>query len=118
VKADSAYAPAWAGLATAYANYVVYGFAGRVELYQALAEGRRAAERAVALAPDLAEGHHALADIGALGLGPEPDILNELRTAQRLSPSSADVRMAMAHALGRNNRWDQALEESQRALAL
>src|SRR6185369_10826971 len=33
-------------------------------------------------------------------------------------PSSADVRMAMAHALGRNNRWDQALEESQRALAL
>jgi serine/threonine-protein kinase len=118
VKADSAYAPAWAGLATAYANYVVYGFVGRVELYQALAEGRRAAERAVALAPDLAEGHHALADIGALGLGPEPDILNELRTAQRLSPSSADVRMAMAHALGRNNRWDQALEESQRALAL
>ena len=26
VKADSAYAPAWAGLATAYVNYVVYGF--------------------------------------------------------------------------------------------
>jgi eukaryotic-like serine/threonine-protein kinase len=118
VAADSAYAPAWAGLATAYANYVVYGFAGRVELYQALADGRRAAERAVALAPDLAEGHHALADVGALGLGPESDVLNELRTAQRLSPSSADVRMAMAHALGRNHRWDQALEESQRALAL
>jgi tetratricopeptide (TPR) repeat protein len=33
-------------------------------------------------------------------------------------PSSADVRMAMAHALGRNGRWDQALQESQRALAL
>ncbi|HET7241265.1 MAG TPA: protein kinase [Gemmatimonadales bacterium] len=118
VKADSEYAPAWSGLATAYSNYVVYGFAGRVELYQALADGRRAAERAVALAPDLAEGHHALADIGALGLGPESDILNELRTAQRLMPSSADVRMAMAHTLGRNHRWDQALEESQRALAL
>jgi serine/threonine protein kinase/tetratricopeptide (TPR) repeat protein len=118
VKADSAYAPAWAGLAAAYVNYVVYGFAGRVELYHALRAGRRAAERAVALAPDLAEGHHALADIGALGLAPESEVLSELRIAQHLTPGSADVRMAMAHALGRNHRWDQALEESQRALAL
>ena len=118
VKADSAYAPAWAGLATAYVNYVVYGFSGRVELYRALTAGRRAAERAVALAPDLAEGHHALADVGALGLAPESEVLTELRIAQHLTPSSADVRMAMAHALGRNHRWDQALEESQRALAL
>ena len=118
VKADSAYAPAWAGLATAYVNYVVYGFKGRVELYRALTEGRRAAERAVALAPDLAEGHHALADAVALGLGPESDVMHELQTAQRLTPSSAEVRMAMAHALGRNHRWDEALVESQRALAL
>jgi len=118
VRADSSYAPAWAGLANSYVNYVVYGFQGRLELYRALAAGRRAAERAVALAPDLAEGHHALADIVALGLGPESDVLNELQTAQRLLPSSADVRMAMAHALGRSHRWDAALVESQRALAL
>jgi TolB-like protein len=118
VAADSTYAPAWAGLATAYVNYVVYGFEGRSERYQALADGRRAAERAVVLAPELAEGHHALADARALGQAPESEVLGELRTAQRLMPSSADVRMAMAHALGRNGRWDQALQESQRALAL
>jgi len=118
VAADSAYAPAWAGLASAYVNYVVYGFAGRSERYQALAEGRRAAERAVALAPELAEGHHALADARALGLAPEPEVLGELRVAQQLMPSSAEVRMAMAHALGRSGRWGQALQESQRALAL
>ena len=118
VAADSAYAPAWAGLATAYVNYVVYGFTGRSERYQALADGRRAAERAVVLAPELAEGHHALADARALGLAPESEVLGELRTAQRLMPSSAEVRMAMAHALGRSRRWDQALQESQRALAL
>jgi serine/threonine-protein kinase len=118
VATDSTYAPAWAGLATAYVDYVVYGFEGRSERYQALADGRRAAERAVALAPQLAEGHHALADARALGQAPESEVLGELRTAQRLMPSSADVRMAMAHALGRNGRWDQALQESQRALAL
>ena len=70
VKADSAYAPAWAGLATAYVNYVVYGFEGRVELYRALTAGRRAAERAVALAPDLAEGHHALGRCRRARTGP------------------------------------------------
>jgi eukaryotic-like serine/threonine-protein kinase len=118
IAADSAYAPAWAGLASAYVNYVVYGFEGRSERYRALADARRAAERAVALAPDLAEGHHALADARALGLAPESEVLGELRTARRLMPSSAEVRMAMAHALGRSRRWDQALEESQRALAL
>lgn len=118
VRADSAYAPAWAGLATAYVNYVVYGFRGRLELYRALTAARSAATRAVALAPDLAEGHHALAEVGALGLAPESEVVTELRIAQRLAPSSADIRMAMAHALGRNHRWDRALEESQRALAL
>ena len=118
VRADSAYAPAWAGLASAYVNYVVYGFEGRSERYQALADGRRAAERAVALAPELAEGHHALADARALGLAPESAVLGELRTARRLTPSSAEVRMAMAHALGRSGRWSQALQEAQRALAL
>jgi serine/threonine-protein kinase len=118
VTTDSAYAPAWAGLASAYVNYVIYGFQGRSERYQALAAGRRAAERAIALAPDLAEGHHALADARALGLAPESEVLGELRIAQRLTPSSAEVRMAMAHALGRSGRWDQALQESQRALSL
>jgi TolB-like protein/Flp pilus assembly protein TadD len=118
IGVDSTYAPAWAGLASAYVNYVVYGFQGRSERYQALAAGRRAAERAVALAPELAEGHHALADAQALGLAPESAVLGELRTAQRLTPSSAEVRMAMAHALGRSGRWDQALAEAQRALAL
>jgi serine/threonine-protein kinase len=118
VAADSAYASAWAGLASAYVEYVVYGFQGRSERYQALAAARRAAERAVALAPDLAEGHHALADARALGLAPESEVINELRAAQRLTPSSAEVRMAMAHALGRSRRWDEALREAQGALAL
>jgi serine/threonine-protein kinase len=118
IAADSAYAPAWAGLASAYVEYVVYGFRGRSERYRALGAARRAAERAVALDPQLAEGHHALADAQALGLGPESEVVRELRTAQRLTPGSADVRMAMAHALGRSRHWDQALQEAQGALAL
>ncbi len=118
VAADSAYAPAYAGLASAYTMYVIYGFGGRLDAFETIARARLMAERAIALAPDLAEGHHALADARAVALAPEADVLAELRIAQRLMPSSAEVRMALAHALGRTRRWDLALEEAQGALGL
>ena len=66
VAADSSYAPAYAGLASAYTLYVVYGFGGRLDAFETVARAQLAAERAIALAPDLAEGHHALADARAM----------------------------------------------------
>jgi hypothetical protein len=95
VALDSTYAPAYAGLSGAYFSYVIYGFTGSRERYDALARARVMAERAIALAPDLADGHHALADARAIALAPEPEVLGELRIAQRLTPSSSAVRMAM-----------------------
>jgi TolB-like protein len=91
VAADSTYAPAYAGLASAYTTYVIYGFGGRLDAFETVAKAQLMAERAIALAPDLAEGHHALADARAVALAPESEVLAELRSAQRLMPSSAQV---------------------------
>ena len=58
LAADSSYALAWAGLADARSLLSLYGYAPADSV---LPEAQRAAERAVALAPDLAEGHASLA---------------------------------------------------------
>jgi len=118
VGLDSAYAAAYAGLAAAYTIYVVYGYRGTIDRYEALARANIMADRAVALDPDLADGHHARADALSIALAAPEAILAEIRTAERLMPSSSELQMALAYAYERDGRPDQALQQAQRALAL
>ncbi|MGH7526273.1 MAG: TPR end-of-group domain-containing protein, partial [Gemmatimonadales bacterium] len=118
VRLDSAYAPAYAGLSSAYIIWVGYGYVGSLDRYAATAKANLLAERAIALDPDLAEAHQARADALSLGLAPDEEVFNELREARRLMPSSAGVHMSVAHALGRSGKWEGALRQAQRALAL
>jgi len=63
VERSPGYARAWAGLARSHAAQGGFGLA---EPRQAFAAARQAAERAVKLAPHLADGHGALAECSAL----------------------------------------------------
>jgi serine/threonine-protein kinase len=118
IRADSGYAPAYAGLSTAYLLHVVYGYPGGVPPYVAAARALALADRAVALDYNLAEAHVARSDALLIGQASHDTALAELRIAQRLMPSSAEVHMSAAHALGHTGRWAAALRQAQRALAL
>jgi serine/threonine-protein kinase len=118
IRADSAYAPAYAGLSAAYVLHVVYGFAGGVNAYAAAARALALAGRAVALDPGLAEAHLARSDALLISLAPHEEVLRTLREARRLMPGSVGVYLSVAHALEHMGRWDAALQQAQRALAL
>jgi serine/threonine-protein kinase len=118
IQADSGYAPAYAGLSSAYLLHVIYGYPGGTPPYVAVARAQALADRAVELDYNLAEAHAARSEAMLIGQSPHEEALEELRTAQRLLPSSAEVHMSAAHALGHTARWEASLRLAQRALAL
>ena len=118
IQADSGYAPAYAGLSSAHLLHVIYGYPGGTPPYVAAARARALADHAVELDYNLAEAHVARSDAMLIGQSPHEEALEELRTAQRLMPSSAEVHMSAAHALGHTAQWEASLRQAQRALAL
>ncbi len=118
IRADSGYAPGYAGLSSAYVLHVVYGFPGGVEPYVAIARALALADRAVELDPGLADAHLARSDALLVSLAPHDVVLQTLRQARELMPGSVAVYLSVAHALEHMGRWDAALQQAQRALAL
>ena len=118
IRADSGYAPAYAGLSSAYVLHVVYGFPGGVNAYVALARALALADRAIELDPVLGDAYLARSDALLISLAPHEEVLRNLRDARRLMPGSVEVYMSVAHALEHMGRWDAALQQAQRALAL
>jgi tetratricopeptide (TPR) repeat protein len=116
IQADSGYAPAYAGLSSAYLLHVIYGYPGGTPPYVAVARAQALADRAVELDYNLAEAHAARSEAMLIGQSPHEEALEELRTAQRLLPSSAEVHMSAAHAGA--HRPVTSLRLAQRALAL
>ena len=118
ISADSGYAPAYAGLSSAYVLHVVYGFPGGVDPYVAAARALALAERAVELDPSLGEAHLARSDALLISLAPNDQVLRSLREARQLTPGNVAVYLSVAHALEHLGRYDAALQQVQRALAL
>jgi TolB-like protein len=118
IRADSGYAPAYAGLSAAYVLHVVYGFPGGVNAYVAVARALALADRAVKLDPGLAEAYLARSDALLISLAPHEQVLRMLREARQLMPGSVAVYLSVAHALEHMGRWDAALQQAQRAIAL
>jgi tetratricopeptide (TPR) repeat protein len=118
VRADSGYAPGYAALSSAYVLHVVYGFPGGVNAYVAAARALALADRAVRLDPGLADAHVARSDALLVSLAPHDQVLRTLRDARQLMPGSVAVYMSVAHALEHLGRWEAAVQQAQRALAL
>jgi serine/threonine-protein kinase len=118
IQADSGYAPAYAGLSAAYVLHVVYGFAGGVNPYLAVARALALADRAVELDPTLVDAYLARADALLISLAPHEQVLRNLREARQLSPGNVAVYSSVAHALEHMGRWDAALQQAQRGLTL
>jgi TolB-like protein/Tfp pilus assembly protein PilF len=114
VAADPEFAEAWAGLADTYAVLPSYS---PTPVPEACAEGRSAAERALALDPGLGEAH------AALGLAAQhesnwEEAEREFRCALELAPGHATAYHWYGNFLSWRGRTEEALAALRRALEL
>ena len=115
VTLDPNYADAWAALGAAYRRLPI---AADYDPEGAFTEAKRAATRALELAPDHAE---ALSVLGTIAFWYEWDYRRAeelLRRALTLQPGSVDSQYLLAHVLSNVGRHDEALVEVRRARAL
>jgi tetratricopeptide (TPR) repeat protein len=118
IRVDSGYAPGYAGLSGAYVLHVVYGTPRGLDHYVATARALAAADRALELDPQSAEGYQARSDALLISLAPEGEIVEALRKARQRMPGSVSVYLSTAHALEHFGRWPAALQQVRRALEL
>ncbi len=125
IRADSRYAPAYAGLSSAYSLYLVlvvwpalskatspdstYGWAAR---------SLAAANRAIALDSSLAEGWAARGYLKLFASTTPDDTERDLRRALEIRPSYSDAYGWLAQLLAFNGRAPEAMEPATRAVEL
>ena len=115
IKLDPGYAPAWAGLALARSRQADAGYVPVEEGYR---NAREAAERALALDPNLAEAHAA---IGRIKTNYDWDWAGADTSVQRalaLEPGNAAVILGAARLAAALGRFDEALTLDRRAVEL
>jgi tetratricopeptide (TPR) repeat protein len=117
IAQDSAYAPAYAGLASVYPLWVTFSYSG-IDFYEAYGRALSMADRAIALDSDLAEAYAARGYAMARAWAPAPAISADFKRALELRPNSADAHQWDARFLSGQGRNDEALAEVQRAVAL
>jgi TolB-like protein/class 3 adenylate cyclase/Flp pilus assembly protein TadD len=116
VSLDPGDALAWAALA--HAETIAAGSGGWTPFAEGYGRARKAAERALALQPGLAEAHAALADVQ---FGYDWDWSGALRSTRRaleLAPGNVDVLLAAAAVTGNLGRLDESIALCRRAIAL
>jgi serine/threonine protein kinase/tetratricopeptide (TPR) repeat protein len=109
---DSSYAAAYAGISEYHCWLAVYGLAPPAEQ---LEEARRAAERAIALDPTLAEAHtaHGLALLTHESQWELAEV--RFRQAIELNPNSTMAHTHYACQLAMEGRFDESIHEAKRA---
>ena len=116
LELDPLYALAWAGLSRAHSNQA--GYSWDVEVTEGFASAREAAERALQLDPDLAEGHAALGQIRRLHDWDWKGADASFRRALELAPGNAQVMRDAGNLAGNLGRPEDALALVQRAVML
>jgi TolB-like protein/Tfp pilus assembly protein PilF len=117
IAEDSAYAPAYAGLASVYSLWGDRDYRG-IDTYEAYGRALAMADRAIALDADLAEAYAARGHAMARAWAPAEPIWVDFKRALELRPNSADGHQWYAAFLSRQGRDDEALAEMERAVAL
>jgi TolB-like protein/DNA-binding SARP family transcriptional activator len=115
VELDPEFAVAHAALCEA--NALLYHF--RFDFTpERLEKARVSAERALALQPDLPEGHRALANYYYFGPRDYDRALEQLSIAAERLPNDRDVLVVFFVVYRRQGRWDEALEALERWMSV
>ncbi len=117
IAQDSAYAPAYAGLASVYTLWNFYAYPG-IALYEAQGRAAAMADRAIALDSNLAEAYAVRGRVMSRAWAPGEAIAADFRRALELWPNSVDAHQWHAAFLARQGRYDEALAEVERAVTL
>ena len=117
IKQDSTYAPAYAGLAATYMNWVFYNYPG-IDLYHAYGRSLMLADRAIALDPEWGEAYAIRGNNLTFAWAPSEVGAADFKRALELRPNSADIHQWYGSFLAREGRYDEAVVESERAIAL
>jgi TolB-like protein/Flp pilus assembly protein TadD len=115
VKLDPSFVLAWARLSCAQSGYYWLGFdpsPGR------LAAAKDAADRALALDPNLPETHLALGYYRYYGQRDFTGGLAEFQQAEKGLPNNVDITNAIALIQRRLGHWEEAIDEWRRAIEL
>ena len=116
VEIDPNYAPAYAGLARAYALSPVYGFLSELE---AMPKAGDAASRAIVLDDSLAESHTMMAFFKAHYEYDWPAAEREFQLALKLNPSDPYAHLFYSNScLSPLGRHDEAIREMKKAIEL
>jgi TolB-like protein/Flp pilus assembly protein TadD len=115
-RLDPDYAAAWANLATTETNLASYS-GSSAALTQILPRAREHAEKAVALAPDLAFAHNALGNV-FLNESNWSDAEVQYRRAVQLAPTNASAKGNLASLVATLGRPEEAVPLMQQALKL
>lgn len=115
LERDPKFALAWAGLSWAYHAQAGHGW---LPVAEGMGQARDAAQRALALAPDLAEGHVALAWVLADHDWDWRSAQSELERALALAPGDGDVHRACASLAMQLGRVAESIAHARRAVEL
>ncbi len=115
VTIDPEFAPAWAGLSMARSIMGTEGFAPPDTVF---GEARRAAERAVSIDPQLAEGHSALSTVRRAYDWEWAGANAAAQRALQLDPNNAEMVLNAARMASTMGRLDEALTLTRRAAEL
>jgi TolB-like protein/tetratricopeptide (TPR) repeat protein len=118
IALDPNYAQAHAKRAVALADISIFVDLKPEEMARVREQARQAAERAVALAPELGSAHLALADVLSNGLLDFAAAAPEFDRALALSPGSARVQMGFAAFAGHLGHFEPAINAARRAVDL
>ncbi len=115
VALDPGFALAWTGLSRGYWTQSGYGWRPVISGFR---QAREVAQRALGLAPDLAEAHAALGLIMESHDWDWQGADRHLQRALKLAPGNADVLRAVASLAGVLGRHDECIELLRRAVML
>jgi len=115
VTLDPSFALAWAYLSCAQS--LIY-WAGSDSTPARLASAKNAADRALALDPNLPEAHLALGYYRYYGLRDFSGALAEFQIAEKSLPNNVDVLMAIGFIQRRLGHWDELIAASRRVVEL
>jgi len=118
ITADSTFAPAYAGLASALGLSITYGYEMEMSPYERFQAALRLATHALGLDPGLAEAYGVRSYIEVFGQAPVAIPLADIERAVTLLPNSADMRGWYSHSLTRAGRHEDAIAQAQMAIEL
>lgn len=118
IALDPNYALAYSRRAIALTDISIFVDLKPADIAAMRAQARQAAERAVALAPELGDTHLALADVLSVGMLDFAAAAPEFDRALALSPGSARVQMGFAAFAAQLGHSEAAVSAARRAVSL